>query len=204
MPTNPSTGKTYRRALSESEILDFRLKQLEESRPVKIKKGKGKGKGKGKRGTKDTSGAGEPEGAAQSPVLENLRMLTLESGGSSAAGTPADSPAALPPALPEPAPPASTSAPKTADAPGPSAGEPASKHPAAALTHRLTGIVIVRPRPQQLLEPAQRQASSSRSDASPVSDDGSNAARIAVLERRQGAMENAMQEFDCRLKQLGM
>jgi hypothetical protein len=54
-----------------------------------------------------------------------------------------------------------------------------------------------------MLDPTLRQASRSRSDPSPTSDDGNNASRIAVLERRQDQLENRLQELDSRLKSLG-
>jgi hypothetical protein len=57
--------------------------------------------------------------------------------------------------------------------------------------------------PSHLLKPGHRQASHSHSDASPASDDGSNIAKIAVLERRQDEMEKWVHDFDLRLKQLG-
>jgi hypothetical protein len=59
------------------------------------------------------------------------------------------------------------------------------------------------PGTSQLLRPSNRQARHSRSDASPASDDRSNAARIAALELRQDEVEKKILELDSRLKKLG-
>ena len=79
-----------------------------------------------------------------------------------------------------------------------------SKPFVAALTQHSTDLVAEVPRGSQLLKAAQRQPSHSQGDASPASDDSSNAARIAMMERRQGEIEKHLQEFDRRLKTLGV
>jgi hypothetical protein len=203
MPHNPETGKTDRRARSKAELLEFRLKQAEQ--PASEVK-------RGKRRAQDSPDACESEGSGPSPLepLASLRGLTLDSGGSSPANTPAVSPTT---ALPEnPAPPP---APKARKALKRSAGKPLFKPPAAALTHhpkKKTGFTAEAPATSQLaeapatsrlLKPGHRQASRSRSDPSPVSDDGSNGARIAALETRQDEVEKKLRELDLRVKQLG-
>jgi hypothetical protein len=192
VPINPDTGKTDRRALSETEIMDFRIKMMEEARS-EVRRGKQR--------ARDSPDAGESEGSGPTPSpLARLGELTLESGGSSAADTPADSPSILPqPALPERPAPAPPSSSKTRDTSGKSSPKP----PAAAPTQLLTGVTVEVPRTSQMLDPTLRQASRSRSDPSPTSDDGNNASRIAVLERRQDQLENRLQELDSRLKSLG-
>lgn len=113
MPQNPSTGKMDRRALSQAEILEFRLKQTEELLTA------AKGGRVGRRCVRDLPEAGRSEGSGLSPsplaTLSGLGGLTLDSGGSSTADTPADSPAALLPqaTLPERPAAAPPSAPKT-------------------------------------------------------------------------------------------
>jgi hypothetical protein len=90
MPRNPSARKTDRRVLPQEDILEFRIRQMEETQTA-VKKGK--------RRARDLPGPGESDGSRLSPsplaTLSGLGGLTLDSGGSSAAGTPADSPATL-------------------------------------------------------------------------------------------------------------
>ena len=122
MPKNPETGKTDRRPLSPTDLLEFRLKQTEKTHS-KSKKGK-------KRAV-DPPEAAEPEGSGQVPSplqpLATLKSLTLDSGGSSATNTPADTPADSPttvPQLPLPDRPAPRPlAPKTLKAATPSIGK---------------------------------------------------------------------------------
>jgi hypothetical protein len=97
------------------------------------------------------------------------------------------------PENPAPAPPSSK----------PSAGKSISKPPSAALTQHLTGVTLEVPGASKQLNPAHRQVTGSRSDASPASDDKSNTARIAALENRQDELEKWMRDFDDRLKTLG-
>jgi hypothetical protein len=77
--------------MSKAELLDFRIKQAKES-GTQVKKGK--------QHTCDSPEVCESEssGPAPSPLatLAGLGTLTLDSGGSFAANTPADSPATLP------------------------------------------------------------------------------------------------------------
>lgn len=119
MPQNPKTGKTDRRALSEAELLEFRLKQAEGAR-AEVKRGK--------RRARDSPDTREQESSGQAPSplasLAALGALALDSGGSSAANTPDDSPATFSqPPLPD-HPPAPPSAPKPRKISKPSAGKP--------------------------------------------------------------------------------
>jgi hypothetical protein len=122
VPINPDTGKTDRRALSETEIMDFRIKMMEEARS-EVRRGKQR--------ARDSPDAGESEGSGPTPSpLARLGELTLESGGSSAADTPADSPSILPqPALPERPAPAPPSSSKTRDTSGKSSPSPLRQLP---------------------------------------------------------------------------
>lgn len=127
MPANPATGKTDRHALSEVDLLDFRLKQ-HERKMAKIAKEKEKGAAgnppdlgkpegpalapsgsavkKGKKRARGSSDESEPEDQAKAPspleALQGIKTLTLESRGSSADNTPASTPAIFTePSLPE-------------------------------------------------------------------------------------------------------
>jgi hypothetical protein len=105
--------------MSEAELLDFCVKQAKES-GTQVKKGKQRAC------DSPEVGKSESSGPAPSPLatLAGLGMLTLDSGGSSAANTPADSPATLPqPPLPERAAPAPPSGHKTRHPVKPSAGK---------------------------------------------------------------------------------
>jgi len=51
--------------------------------------------------------------------------------------------------------------------------------------------------------PADQQATRSPGDASPASDDGGNATRIAALESKQAELERRLEAFDDRLTRLG-
>lgn len=127
-PHDPQTGRTNRRAMTAAEVLKFRLKQWERSRS-EVKKGKEKEKA----GNSSDNDELEDSGPVPSPMasvdsISGLRDLNLESGGSSAANTPADSPSALSP-LTLSSHPAKTKLTKVygARAPKPSAGKPASR-----------------------------------------------------------------------------
>jgi hypothetical protein len=186
MPPNPETGKTDRRTFLAADLLEFRTKQAEEL-AAKVKKGK--------RRACESPDAGEQEGSGQPPSpLALFDSLTLGSG-SSAANTPADSPANFPqPQLPErPAPPL---APKARKASKRSAGKSPSKPPAAAPTQHSTGSTAGS---SQLLEARHRQASRSSGDASPASDGGTNAARIAALELKMRKFDEWAQKIEERL-----
>ncbi len=199
MPLNPKTGKTDRRALSEAKLLEFHLKQVKES-GMQVKKEK--------RCTCDSPEAGGSEGSGPAPLplamLAGLGALMLDSGGSSAANTPADSPAILPqPPLPEDPAPAPSSVPKTHNPSKPLAGKSISKPLLAALTQHLTGVTLEVPGTSKQLNPVHWQVTGSCSDALPAGDDRSNTARIAMLENRQDELEKRMCDFDHRLKKLG-
>ncbi len=72
-----------------------------------------------------------------------------------------------------------------------------------ALTQHSTDLAAEVPCGSQLLKAAQQQPSHSQGDASPASDDSSNAARIATMEHWQDEIEKCLQEFNRRLKTLG-
>jgi len=58
-----------------------------------------------------------------------------------------------------------------------------------------------------LLKPAKSKPSHSHSDTSPASNDGSNSARIAALERRMDHLEKIekmVHDLNRRLKDIGM
>ena len=192
MPKNPETGKADHRLITREEALEYRLKQVEESRAEIVK---------GKQRAGSFPGAGEPSGSVPSPLepLVSLNSLTLDSG-SSAAITPADSPVtgAQPP-LPEPPTAASQSAPKTGKASN--TGKYSSKSPFSALTQNSTGPVAGSSR---LLKPVRRQASRSSGDASPLSDAGSNLDRIAALESEVERLKQWAAGVDEKLKELGL
>jgi hypothetical protein len=196
MPHHPETGKLIRRRFTEAELLDFRLEQLES--PSEVKRGKQKA-----RNSPDDGGQGE---LVPSPLasISALGDLTLDSGGSSAANTPADSPSTLPrPPFSENPVQAQEKASKTHGAPKHSPGKPASRPTSAALAQHSTGVAFEEPTASpQLLKPALRQLSRSHS-TSPASDDGSNAVRISALENRQNEIEKWAHNFDLRLKKLG-
>ncbi|KAN0121379.1 hypothetical protein V8E52_003275 [Russula decolorans] len=152
MPRNPSTRKTDRCVLPQEDILEFRIRQMEEMQTA-VKKGK--------RRAHDSPGPGKSDSSWLSPsplaTLSGLGGLTLDSGGSSAAGTPADSPATLlpQPTLPEHPAPAPPSAPKTRHSssfkhPGKSASVP----PMAAPAQHSTDVTAEVPSTSQLLRPA--------------------------------------------------
>ena len=117
MPQNPTTRKTDRHAMTESELQEYHCNLVK----------------KGKQPAHNSPDAGEPEGSGLAPSpsllapLAGLRTLTLDSRSSSAANTPADSPTvSLQPALPEcPAP--APSAPSTCNTSKSSAGKSPSK-----------------------------------------------------------------------------
>jgi hypothetical protein len=115
MPQNPMTGKTDRHLLSEGELMKFRIEQARQRRG-EVKRGKQRVSG-----SADTA---ESEGSVPGPSplgLSALKTLTLHSGESSAAHTPADSPDDNPRLLlPEGEEPALPSAQKARKVPKPS------------------------------------------------------------------------------------
>jgi hypothetical protein len=194
MPVNPKTGKTDRHALPEDELYAFRVKQAEERRTEV---------GRGKQRASGSADAEESESSVPAPSplgLSSLKVLTLDSGGSSAANTPVDSPNDGPqPPLPEdeePAPPPAQKAPKR------SKGKTSFKCFAGSLIQLLTGFVVEVPAVSRLLKPTRRQDSSSRSAPSAASDDGSNAARIASLESRVTSLEAKQASLEKEVREL--
>jgi hypothetical protein len=101
--------------------MDFRIKMTEEARSEARR---------GKQRARDSPEVGESEGSELTPSpLTRLGELTLDSGGSSAANTPADSPSTLPqPPLPERPALAVPSSSKTRD----TSGKSSHKRPEAA------------------------------------------------------------------------
>ena len=71
-----------------------------------------------------------------------------------------------------------------------------------APTQHLAGFVVEVPATSQLLTAATRKVSCSISDASPASDDGSNAVRFAELERKQAKLEKRVSSVELTLKKL--
>ena len=201
MPPNPGTGKTSRKTMSDATIMEYRIKHVDQLQS-EIKKGK--------RRSRDSPDTGVPEGSGPAPSplasLTGLKELSLNSDGSSSAITPADSPATLPPpSFPERTAPAPSSPPNTRGASKPSPpGKPPPPGPCgSSRAQHLTGLTVDVPRISKRLVPENRQASHSRSNASPASDDRNYAARIAVLERRQEEHEKLIATLDRRLKSLG-
>lgn len=202
MPHNPGTGKTDRRAKSDAELLNLRPKQAGGS-GTEVKKGKLR--------AQIFPGGDEPEdsGPAPSPLtsLVALGNLTLDSGESSPASTPADSPSTFPqPPLPERPAPAPPPVPKTQDASKPSASKFAFQPLSAAPAQHLTAIVEAAAASQPPKR-ARRKPGRPRLEPSPASGEGSNADgiadRIAALEKRQDGLEKRVNDLDSRLKELG-
>jgi hypothetical protein len=179
MPQNPKTGKAVRRALTDEEVLEFRLKQAkyEEESRAEVKRGK--------RRARDSPGEPEGSGSVPSPLaqLEGLGALTLDGGGSSVDNTPGEKPTVLlhPP-----------SAPKTREASRDSAGKSASDPTTLAATVEVPG-------PSQLFEPA-HQASP---DVLPEAEGRSNAMRLLAIESRLDELEKWVHKTEKRLDKLG-
>ena len=187
MPMNPKTNKTDRHRLPQQELLDFRIKQKAERHMAALKKGR--------QHARDLPDAGEPEPSVPVPSplapLTGLGVLTLDSGMSSAADTPAKSPTTVP-QHPSPAP---STAPKAA-------GKSAPKPPVTTPTHHSAGFVVEVPSASQFLRAAHRQPLHSHSNASPARNDGSLATRIAAVEKRQEKLEKWLHDIKNRLNQL--
>ena len=71
-----------------------------------------------------------------------------------------------------------------------------------APTQHLAGFIVEVPATSQLLTAATRKVLRSISDASPASDDGSNAIRFAKLERKQAELEKRVSSIELTLKKL--
>ena len=204
MPKNKNTDKTDRHRLTEEYFREFRTKQVEKKEAAKLKKGKGKGKGKQR--AHNSPDPGEPEASTSVPSpsgpLPSLGALTLESGGSSAANTPSDNPAAisLSPEHSAPSPPI-----PRIRIPRRSPRKSPTKPPMTIPAQNSTEFVVEVPATSKYLKAKDQKASPSHTSASPVSDDGSNAARIAVLERKMEEVEKLktlVHEMDLRLKKV--
>jgi len=129
--------------------------------------------------------------------LAALQVLNLESSGSSsAANTPADSLAAI---VGAPLPKSSAAAPSTSERPchvycpsnyylG-SMGKPPFKPPVTVPTQHLAEVVVEVPACPKYLQVAKKKALYSQSKTLAASDYGSLAARVAMLEKKQGELE---------------
>jgi len=207
MLPNLGTGKTDRHNLPIDSIREYRIKQTEELRTKPPAEKKRTGANKGKQHACGSPDAGEPEdsGLVPSPVaaLSALQSLTLESGASSAVGSPSNSPATLSQSsvlkVTAPSPPAAR--PRRASKRTPSA--PSLNPPVTVPTQHLAVVTVEVPSTLQFLKPACSQPLGPRSDTSPASNDGSNAARIAALERRMGKLEKMSDDHERRLKAIG-
>jgi len=207
MLPNLGTGKTDCHNLPIDSIREYRIKQTEELRTKPPAEKKCAGANKGKQRTCSSPDAGEPEdsGLVPSPiaVLSALQSLTLESGVSSAIASPSNSPATLSqssvPKVTAPSPPAACPCCVSKCTPSVSSLNP----PVTIPTQHLAVVTVEVPSTLQFLKPAHSQPSGPRSDTSPASNDGSNAARIAALERRMGKLEKMSDDHKCRLKVIG-
>lgn len=208
MPVNPSTGRADRHALKAADVLEFRVKQVEERRE-ELKQAEQKQRAetkKGKRSAPDSPGEEEPEGSVPSPVapIISFGMLSLDCDRPSPASTPADSPVNLPrSSLPEPD--HALPARKSRKRSKPSPSKFASKPHSAAPTQDLTGPTSEEASTSQLLKPVPQQGSRSPESASPASDSSvlNSTSRIALLEAKQAETEKLVRELDARLKKLG-
>jgi len=81
-------------------------------------------------------------------------------------------------------------------------GKSASSPPVATPAYHLADFVVEVPSAPQYLRAAHRQALCSCSDTSLASDDGSFAAMIAMVEKKQEQLEKWMHDIDNRMKQL--
>lgn len=169
MPMNPETGKTVRRTMTESEVLEYRLNQKVSRAEVK----------RGKRRARNSPDMGEPEGSGISP-LAGIGMLTLSSGGSSAAQTPSETPATLPqPPLPSRTPLAPTPASRIRIASKPSTSETPSRSPTEATADDAAST-------SQLFQPvhSSQQALAAPDYASLLAAVEKNTEKIRALEKR--------------------
>ena len=189
MPPNPKTGKTDRRAKTEAELLEFHLNQVKLRAEVK----------RGKQRASDSPDSGEQEGSGLSPSpLVGIGMLTLSSGGSSAAHTPAEIPTTLPqPPLPDRQALAPTSNPITRSTPKHLAGKTPSRPSTAAAADEV-------PSTSELFEtaPPSQQASrlSPHDYASLARAVKANADEIRRLSMRISEWESWAEKVDSRLK----
>jgi len=202
MPPNPGTGKTDRRVLEQESLQDFRIRQTEELRRAGIKQGK--------QHARSSPGAREPEdsGVVSSPsaTLAAFGSLVLESGGSSAIDTPSNSPATLPESsLPKVAAPSPPTAPAarphraTKRPQGASSLDPSVTAP----TQHLAAFAVEVPSVSRFLKPTHSQPSHSHSDTSQVSEDRSNSARIAALEKKVDELQKMHDDHERRLRNIG-
>ena len=204
MPKNQKTDKTDCHQLTKEYFRAFRTKQVEKKEAAKLKKGKGKGKGK--QCAHNSPDAGKPEASASVPLpsglLPSLGVLRLESGGSSVANTPSDNPAAisLSPEHSAPSPPILCIC-----IPRRSPHNYPTEPPVTIPAQNSTEFVVEVPAISKYLKVKGQKASPSHTSASPASDNGSNALRIAMLERKMEVVEKLktlVHEMDLRLKKV--
>ena len=207
MLLNLGTGKMDRHDLPIDSIQKYRIKQTEELRAKPPAEKKRAGANKGKQHACGSPDAGKPEdsGLVPSPTaaLTALQLLMLESSVSSAVGSPSNSPAILlqssVPKVTAPSPPAAC--PHRASKCTPSASS--LNPPVTVPTQHLAVVTVEVPSTLQFLKPACSQPLRPCSNTSPASNDRSNAARIAALERRMGKLEKMLDDHKRRLKAIG-
>jgi len=202
MPLNPGTGKMDCRVLEQESIQDFCIRQTEELCCAGIKQGKQR--------THSSPGARKPEdsGAVLLPLatLAAFGLLVLESSGSSAIDTHSNSPATLPESsllkVATPSPPTAPTARPcqvTKRPQGASSLDPSVTAP----TQHLAAFAVEVPSVSWFLKPTHSQPSHSHSDTSQMSKDGSNSARIAVLEKKVDKLQKMHNDHECRLRNIG-
>jgi len=205
--------KAYRLEQAQQKAAKENIaKEMPSARGRERARARGKGKGKGKKRTGNSPGAGEPEASASVPppselvadagkpessasvpspseLLASLRVLTLESGGSSATRTPSNSPSVCPPLSNH-----SASAPTKPTICIPARKSP-TMAPVMAPTQNSTGFAAVSTT-SNFLNTEDHCVLSSRTGAPPAGDACNNAARIATLEWRQDKLEILVRSID--------
>jgi len=207
MLPNLGTGKTDCHNLPINSIWEYCIKQTEElcAKPPAEKKRTGANKGKQRACGSPDAGKPEDLGLVPSPIaaLSALQSLMLESSTSSAIGSPSNSPATLSQSsvlkVTTPSPP--TACPCCVSKCTPSASS--LNPPVTVPTQHLAVIMVEVPSTLQFLKPVRSQPLCPHSDTLLASNDGSNAARIAALERRMGELEKMSDDHKCRLKVIG-
>lgn len=190
MPINPRTGRTDRRIKSEAQLLAFRLGQVRARAEVK----------RGKQRANDSPDSGNPEGSGLLPSpLAAIGMLSLSSGGSSAAHTPAEMPIALPqPPLPDHRSLAPTSGLITRSASKRSAGKTPSRSPTAAAADEVPSTSEV----YETVPPSLQALASQEGESLRVAK--ANAEKIRRLEGRMSGWESWAEDISQKLRDKGI
>jgi len=202
MPPNLGTGKTDRCMLEQESLQDFRIRQTKELHCAGIKQGK--------QCACSSPGVRKPEDSGvvslPSAMLAAFGSLVLESGRSSAVDTPSNSPATLPESsllkVTAPSPPTAPTAHPcrvTKCPQGVSSLDPSVTAP----TQHLAAFTVEVPSILRFLKPTHSQPLHSCSDTSQVSEDGSNSARIAMLEKKVDKLQKMHNDHECRLRNIG-